>query len=316
MLPLVFGAFSVSAQASASAVEGEGPALALMGVPDRARQGDPVFALLEAESPLVGVRFEIRTDKGILVAKGEGFRLPSAGEGERWGLLVGLGWEAPTGNADLRVYGSYEGKPFSIGQSIGIVERRFPTDEVNLNAANSELRVAPDPQKTAEALAIQAIYARLDPAQPSAILPFVAPVGEARRSAGFGDRRRYLYASGGSDSIWHSGIDFAVPVGTPVRAPAAGLIVFAGSRIVTGFTVVIEHAPGIYSVLMHLSKGLCQVGSTVKAGDLVAYSGVTGLATGPHLHWEVRVAGVPVDPDWFLSAKGFPWLDTQGLPMR
>jgi len=101
-------------------------------------------------------------------------------------------------------------------------------------------------------------------------------------------------------------------------APASGRVVFSGMRIVTGYTMVIEHLPGLYSILMHLSKGVAPVGALVKGGDVVAYSGFTGFATGPHLHWEMRAAGVPVDPDFFLAARAelFPWLDIEAPPVR
>lgn len=256
---------------------------------------------------------EIRDAAGHRIERLRVFALPGEAGLARWGAIGGLGWEAEPGPGEIRAVGSVSGRPFAISVPFAVLPRAFATEDIALDKANTELRAVPDPKKTAEALSIQAIYARIDTEARWGQAPFLSPVGDARRSAGFGDRRRYLYATGGSDSSWHSGIDFAVPVGTPVRAPAAGRVVFSDSRIVTGYTMVIEHQPGLYSVLMHLSKGVAPVGSLVKAGDLVAYSGVSGLATGPHLHWEVRAGEVPVDPDYFLSAGAgnpFPWLDT------
>ncbi len=284
-----------------------------------ARQGDPVFAEIDAGSPIDDLRFEVRDSGGHVLARGKVFGLPAKGGSQRWGALAGLAWQASAGKAELRASGFWQGKPFVILSPLLVAARVFPSEDIVLDMANTTLRSVPDPKKTEEALSIQAIYARVDRHGLWAALPFVSPVGEARRSAGFGDRRRYLYASGGSDSAWHSGIDFAVPVGSPVLAPGAGKVVFSGMRIVTGYTMVIEHAPGLYSVLMHLSKGLAPEGALVKRGELVAYSGASGLATGPHLHWEVRAGEVPVDPDFFLGstgAKAFPWLDTEAAAMQ
>jgi murein DD-endopeptidase MepM/ murein hydrolase activator NlpD len=283
-----------------------------------ARQGDPVFAGIVSARPLSELVFELRDERGNLLSRGKAFPLDAKEKGTRWGALAGLGWEAETGRAEVSVKGLENGKPFVVSAPLLIAPREFTLEEIPLDKANTEIRTLPDPKKTAEAVAIWAIYARTDPGALWASLPFIAPVGNARRSAGFGDRRRYLYAGGGSDTAWHSGIDFAVPVGTPVRAPAAGRVVFSGPRIVTGYTMVIEHDPGLYSILMHLSKGIAAEGSMVKAGDVVALSGFTGFATGPHLHWEVRAGEVPVDPDFFLAAgqPPFPWLDTSTPPLR
>ncbi|HUX41550.1 MAG TPA: M23 family metallopeptidase [Rectinemataceae bacterium] len=292
------------------------PALVLQA--SSVRQGDPIFAECVAEEPVTDPVFELRDSRGFILARGKLFALFSATPGTHWGAVTGIAWNVAAGPAVAELRGQEEGRPFIVTAPLLIEAREFALEEIPLDKANTEIRAVPDPEKTAEALAIWAIYARTDPGALWASLPFVAPVGKARRSAGFGDRRRYLYAGGGSDTAWHSGIDFAVPVGTPVHAPAAGRIIFSGPRIVTGYTMVIEHDPGLYSILMHLSKGIAAEGSMVKAGDVVALSGATGFATGPHLHWEVRAGEVPVDPDFFLAAgmPPFPWLDTSTPPLR
>jgi murein DD-endopeptidase MepM/ murein hydrolase activator NlpD len=92
----------------------------------------------------------------------------------------------------------------------------------------------------------------------------------------------------------------AAPTGTPVFAPAAGRVAFAGDRIVTGKSVVLEHLPGLFSISYHLSEIAVREGDILEAGQPLGKVGMTGLATGPHLHWEVQVLGTPVDPDGFL----------------
>ena len=71
----------------------------------------------------------------------------------------------------------------------------------------------------------------------------------------------------------------------------------ARSRIVTGDTVVIEHLPGVYSLYYHLDEIFVEEGEEIAVEALIGTVGSTGLATGPHLHWEIRVAGVPVSPE-------------------
>jgi murein DD-endopeptidase MepM/ murein hydrolase activator NlpD len=111
-------------------------------------------------------------------------------------------------------------------------------------------------------------------------------------SSPFGTRRSY---GGGPMTSYHEGTDFAVPAGTPVYAPAAGVVMVAEPLAVRGNAIVIDHGWGIYSGLYHLSEIKVTPGQQVKQGDLVGLSGNTGLSTGAHLHWDLRVRGLNVD---------------------
>ena len=86
-------------------------------------------------------------------------------------------------------------------------------------------------------------------------------------------------------------------------------MVLARERIVTGLSVAIEHLPGVYSLYYHLARIVVREGQRVSAGAAVGTVGSTGLATGPHLHWEVRAAGVAIDPD---AVAGAALVDTTG----
>ena len=94
----------------------------------------------------------------------------------------------------------------------------------------------------------------------------------------------------------HRGLDYPVPVGTPVRAPGAGTVLFAGPLSLSGETVVIDHGQGVVSVLQHLSRVDARAGDVVPAAAVVGLSGDTGLAPEPMLQWRVYLHGVPVDP--------------------
>jgi murein DD-endopeptidase MepM/ murein hydrolase activator NlpD len=141
--------------------------------------------------------------------------------------------------------------------------------------------------------------------------PFTEPVTSDRRTAGFGDRRIYTYANGRSSADIHRGIDFGVPTGTPVHACAAGKVVMAGKRLTTGWTVVLEHLPGLYSLYYHMDSLSVKPGTVVKQGDQLGLSGATGLATGPHLHWEIRLNTSAVNPDFFTGDFAFAKQDEQ-----
>jgi murein DD-endopeptidase MepM/ murein hydrolase activator NlpD len=139
---------------------------------------------------------------------------------------------------------------------------------------------------------------------------FSPPVTSTRRTSFFGDRRIYKYSSGLSDTSIHAGVDFGVPTGTPVTSCGAGRIVLAAPRIVTGNSVVIEHLPGVYSLYYHLSAIEVKEGDMVETGTRIGLSGATGLATGPHLHWELRVNGENTDPDVWIAR---PILDKDAI---
>jgi murein DD-endopeptidase MepM/ murein hydrolase activator NlpD len=99
----------------------------------------------------------------------------------------------------------------------------------------------------------------------------------------------------------HEGIDIGVPEGTPVRAAAAGAVAFAGWLDGDGNLVVIDHGAGVSTAYLHLSAILVSAG-TVAAGTEIGTSGCTGYCFGPHLHFELRVDGRPIDPLPVLDA--------------
>jgi murein DD-endopeptidase MepM/ murein hydrolase activator NlpD len=98
----------------------------------------------------------------------------------------------------------------------------------------------------------------------------------------------------------HEGIDIAVPTGTPVAAAAAGTVIYSGWMGGYGNLVVIDHGGGLSTAYGHNSSLASGVGQPVAQGQVIAYSGSTGHSTGPHVHFEVRVGGSPVDPLGYL----------------
>jgi len=98
----------------------------------------------------------------------------------------------------------------------------------------------------------------------------------------------------------HQGIDVTAPAGTPIEAPAAGTVVKAGWETGYGLLVVIDHGYGIVTRYAHASRLTVRAGRRVQRGDVIAHVGRTGLAVGPHLHYEVHVNGQPVNPLRFV----------------
>lgn len=161
------------------------------------------------------------------------------------------------------------------------------------------LEVAPDgpnglqpPDQVQKELDIRAaVYAKESP-QKLWSGPFILPV-QAPITTAFGTGRSY---NGGPVSTHHSGTDFAVDEGTPVAAAAAGRVAFAGMLTTRGLSVIIDHGLGVFTAYHHLSSFSVAEGQAVTQGQIIAKSGMTGLATGPHLHWELVVGGENVDP--------------------
>ena len=126
------------------------------------------------------------------------------------------------------------------------------------------------------------------------------PVDGARISSSFGARRHPILGY----TRMHKGIDFAVPQGTPVMAAGSGTVAFAGVAGEYGNLVIISHGNNYATAYGHLSRFAVHKGEHVGQGEVVAYSGMTGLATGPHLHYEIRVGKGQVNPATVKVASG------------
>ena len=126
-------------------------------------------------------------------------------------------------------------------------------------------------------------------------VPSVSPV-DGWITSGFG--RRISPFTG--ERTWHKGIDVASPIGTPIYAPADGVVIFTGAKAGFGNFVMIAHGYGVVSRYGHNAQNMVQPGQKIKRGDQIATVGMTGRTTGPHLHYEVLVNGRNVDPKKFI----------------
>lgn len=125
----------------------------------------------------------------------------------------------------------------------------------------------------------------------------VAPLAGARYSSMFGPRLHPIFAT----VRMHEGLDFAAPSGTPIRSAAAGTVVSSGTRGGYGIATIVDHGGGVATLYAHQRETFVTAGSAVAAGQVIGAVGSTGFSTGPHLHFEVRVSGAPVDPLLYLA---------------
>jgi len=192
---------------------------------------------------------------------------------------------------------------------ITLTPRKFLSETLALDSSLTKLVSEPSPEKTRES---EKRWEILTTTGKEVYNPgkLVLPVTSTRRTSLYGTRRINQYSDGRKTTSIHDGVDFGVPKGTEVRACGRGKVVFSRMRILTGNTVIIELAPGVYSLYYHLDSVIAKEDSIVEAGEIVALSGSTGFSTGPHLHWELRVSTENTDPD-ILTER--PLLDKDSL---
>lgn len=197
---------------------------------------------------------------------------------------------------------SPDDEAFRLSFLVRVADGNYPRSEVDLPPKSTSLLA--DRQTTANELAY--VRAKCRAPAPTRLWAgkFRIPIAKPRVTFGFGTRVSYNH---GPYSSYHEGIDFHAPIGTPVYAAANGKVIIAEKLVNRGNAVYLQHGWDVCSGYLHMSKIAVKVGEKVKKGDLLGYSGDTGFVTGPHLHWEVRVNGIPVDPmQWVKSGVGLP----------
>ncbi len=185
-----------------------------------------------------------------------------------------------------------------LSASIVVGDSAYAVEQVFLSPEQSALL---DPALAEEEAATRAaVFAAFTPERLWSG-PFLFPVSGGVSSP-YGLGRSY---NGGPVASFHHGADFPVDEETPVVAANGGRVAFAGELPIRGVSVIIDHGAGVFSAYHHLSRAAVQEGQAVAQGDLIGYSGASGLATGPHLHWEIIVRGVEVDPvPWTYNEIG------------
>lgn len=285
--------------------------------PESAEQGAPVvFRVQDDGEPTAGgaadgdrtlsqlarsALLTIETPDGERVHTGQCFRDEGA-----WVCLTGIPSTLQPGSYRVSVVIASGAGTEEVSRSFAVASREFLAETIALNRSLTRIRTADSRRRAEEAEALRELVSRFNPESVFETGPFTIPVSGGRRTSEFGDRRTYRYVDGASANAVHYGIDIAAEEGTPVRAGGAGRVVMVADRVISGKTVVIEHLPGVFGLHYHLAETAVSVGDRVSADEIIGTLGATGLATGPHLHWEVRVSRVPVNPDILLSRSLLP----------
>ncbi len=175
-------------------------------------------------------------------------------------------------------------------ESMRYAEQRLNVPPKHVNLSKEDL--ARHERERAQQAKVMATFSPQAPRT----LRLKAPV-PGPRSSSFGLRRVF----NGQARLPHSGMDIAAPQGTPVLAPADGVVIDTGDYFFNGNTVWLDHGQGLLTMGCHLNTLDVKVGDTVKTGQPIATVGATGRVTGPHLHWSVMLNRAMVDPALFLA---------------
>ncbi len=211
--------------------------------------------------------------------------VPVACHGGVWRGLVGLAADAEPGRRRLVVEVGGEAREHEFEVAGG----SFPFTEITVNEEIAHLL---DPHAAANERAFVQSLVHGASGPPVWTGVFGIPTSGSPSSP-YGQRR--LFHPGGIPYV-HEGDDVAAPLGALVAAPAAGNVAWAGPLAIRGNTVVLDHGFGVFSVVVHLDRIDVAAGDVVARGQALGGVGSTGRSTGPHLHWEVHVGGVAVDP--------------------
>ena len=258
------------------------PAFPLVGVsPGTLLQGDTAFvevvagANLELSGSLLGQELTFIKD-----------------EGRYWALAGVNALTAPGGyKLMLEATELESGDRLAMQEQFTVTRAGFGTYNVVVSEERQGL-LAADVTET-ERIKVNAAFAGVSEEQLWSGTFGLPLAGEMRVTAQFGQRRSY---NGGPVASYHSGQDLGADKGVPVLAPMTGTVVLAEPLKVRGNAVILDHGLGVFTGFWHLSQIDVTVGQTVGRGEVVGLVGNSGLSTGPHLHWEMRVLNVPVDP--------------------
>ena len=265
-------------------------------VPAQPEQGDAAAVVVSANRPLtIALRYA-----------GEDLAPVKSGVGRVWALFgihpfaaPGLSWlDVDMDGLDLPAWlrSEPDDQRLHLRWPVPVQPGRFETQHLVLPADKGELL---NPTLVArERNALNIIWPQHD-LMPQWTGVFTRPLSsEFQITSPFGTRRSY---NGGPVASFHEGQDFGAPAGTVVMAPAPGVVVLAETLAVRGNAVILDHGAGLHTGYWHLSQIAVKVGQQVKRGEKIGEVGTTGLSTGAHLHWEMRIGMTPVNPLTWLE---------------
>ena len=220
----------------------------------------------------------------------DGHRALVVRDGDGWTAVIGIPLSTPVGDMQVEVYSASGAHPVVFT----IADKRYLTQSLKVAPGQVNLSAEDLARVNREHAILNGALEHWSTAPPAS-LRWSPPVPGVRSSS-FGMRRVF----NGEARNPHTGMDIAAATGTPVSAPADGTVLDTGNYFFTGNTVLIDHGEGLISMYCHLSAIDVRRGQRVVAGASIGAVGMTGRATGPHLHWALSLNRAWVDPELFL----------------
>jgi murein DD-endopeptidase MepM/ murein hydrolase activator NlpD len=211
-------------------------------------------------------------------------------DGSAWVAVIGIPLSAALGMRQVIVHGTSGRQEIEFQVS----NKQYVSQSLKVEPRQVDLSAADLARFNEDKIRIGRALSHWTDSPPESLrLPQPVP---GVRSSSFGSRRIF----NGQARNPHTGMDIAAPSGTPVRVPIAGTVVDTGDYFFDGNTVFVDHGRGLISMYCHLSSIDVKPGQRVEAGTRIGAVGMTGRATGPHLHWGLNLNGAWVDPALFL----------------
>ncbi|MBI9099972.1 MAG: M23 family metallopeptidase [Spirochaetaceae bacterium] len=265
------------------------------------KRGEILNAYVYPSEGIISSRFSLIDSSGGIVSYTEGFLYVDE-QISIEAALLGIPSDIAPGKYILKVFCETEAGSDQFTKPFFVSQRDYLSMDIHLDKKMSELRASDDPEKAEQSRQLWSVISSFDKEAQYFSDVLEVPVETYIESAFFGDRRNFIYSDGSRNKSLHYGSDFAAPVGEPVYSAGNGKVVLVENRIITGNTVIIEHLPGVYTLYYHMDSVSIEPGMVITKGTEIGKVGATGLVTGAHLHWELRVSKIPVDPLRYLEA--------------
>ncbi len=220
---------------------------------------------------------------------------------QHWLAIVGIPLSIQPGEHFINI----EDKHQKSNISFNVLEKQYPDQYITIKKKRMVSGFTDQDLAKINADKVHMIQAKKTWSENLLSTDFISPV-DGRLSSLFGLKRYF----NNIPKKPHNGLDIAAPTGTPVIAPATGIVINTGNYYFNGNTVFLDHGQGLLSAYLHLDEIKVTAGQTVNQGQLLGTVGETGRVTGPHLHWIVYLNNTEVDPALFIT-QDIPRLDAR-----
>lgn len=206
------------------------------------------------------------------------------------------------GNYSLKVIFSLpDGKIHYFALPLQFTPKSFNEKIIDFNENNKKITMENSVKKMKQREKLSEIFSTVIYSDIFHLTNFSLPIQINQKKASFGDKQIIQYSNGKKMTNIHFGIDYEILNKTEIKACADGKIILAENMISTGFSVVIEHLPGLYSVYYNLSEINIKEGEQIKLGEQIGFSNDTEFSNESNFHWEIRLNNLAINPEFFLN---------------